>query len=78
MNSPLSEENIIPSWRNTIEHLLLEYMVESPVCTAVLTDIITSNLISHIVVRFILDPKLLKTQYYTKETTKEPERILEF
>ena len=77
--SPLSEVNLSPSWRNNLGHILLESMIDSPVCTAGITDLIAFNPITHVVVIFILVPKLLqKSQFKTRERTREPETIKVF
>ena len=61
-NPPLSEVNTSPSCINTLVHLLLDYIFVSPVWNEVITNIITSNPSSHMVVTFILIPKLRQNQ----------------
>ena len=54
--SYLSEGNFSPSCRNTLGHILLENMDDSPVCFTMLTNNISSNPIPHMVVLFLLVP----------------------
>ena len=58
IKSPLSEGNLIPIWRNNFGHILLDSMVDSPLCTEVITNLINSNLIYNMLDIFILDTKL--------------------
>ena len=52
----LSEGYVSPSWRNSIGHLLLDTMADSPVWFKILTNNISSNPRSHMVVPFLLVP----------------------
>ena len=49
----LSERNFSLSWRNTLEHLLLDTTSDSPVCFNILTNIISSDPSPHMVVPFV-------------------------
>ena len=50
--SSLSEVNFSSSWRNTLVHILLEYIAESPMLFTVINTIITSDPIPYMLVTF--------------------------
>ena len=54
--SHLSEINVSPIWRITLGHLLLKTLAESPVCSTIITNNISSVIIYHMVVEFIFAP----------------------
>ena len=63
----LSEGNFSPIWRNNLGNILLESMVDHPVLFAVITDIITLNIISHMVVPFILSLPYQTAKFQARE-----------
>ena len=68
--SLLSELNFIPSWRNTLEHLLVESMVNCTVWFTELTNIITSNPLYHMVVPLLLVLHWKKSQCQARKSTR--------
>ena len=52
IKSSLSEVNFSPNCINTLVHILMDSMVNSPVYSAVLNNIITYNTKSHMVASF--------------------------
>ena len=67
--SPLWERNFSPSWRNTLVHLLLDTMFDSTAWITIITNIISSNKIPHMVVPFLLVP--LHWQEKCQETERK-------
>ena len=50
--SSLSEGNLSPIWKNTLVHLVLDVMADSPMFFTMLSNIISSNTSPHILVPF--------------------------
>ena len=63
----LSEGNFSPIWINTLGHLLLDTMDDSPVWFTMLTDNISSNTTPHMVIPFSLVPIYLQEKIQERE-----------
>ena len=65
--SYLSEVNFSPRWINTLGHILMDTMADSPVWFIMITNIIYYNPIPHMVVPFLLVPIHIQAQCQSRE-----------
>ena len=66
-NSSLSEINFIPRRRNTLVHLPLDTMADSPVWFIIITNNISSNTSNYTVVPFLLVPLHWQEKFQERE-----------